>query len=56
MQALVLAFQGNENIHHLLIYRSSALRDFSKALKSLAIGIVLERWAYTFFEKYQTIL
>ena len=38
MQALVLALQGNENIHHFLVYRSSALHEFSKALKSLAIA------------------
>ena len=41
MQALVLVLQRNENIHHLLVFRSSVLSDFSKALKSLALAFSL---------------
>ena len=37
MQALLFAFQGNQNIHRWLIYCSYALHEFSKALKPLAL-------------------
>ena len=38
MQALLLTLQGNQNIHHLLIYCSYALHEFSKALKPLVLA------------------